>query len=159
MKRLAFKYSYAVHVGHYRKMTARARAETSLDAEREALLGTHDTIESQKRRWINGGPDCLVSWLVAFANFIINFLVVGLGRMSGILYIVFMQMFHADRQTASVPFSVQQAARNLFGPLAGILGQKYGVRSVTVVGGVIGALSVGGCYFVKDINSITLLWE
>ncbi|GBM88292.1 hypothetical protein AVEN_2103-1 [Araneus ventricosus] len=109
------------------------------------------------RGWASG-PDSLLSWLIAIANFVINFIVVGLGRMSGILYVVFMHKFDVDRQTSSVPFSVQQAARNLFGPAAGILGQKYGVLSVTAVGGLIGAVSAGGCFFAKDINSITVLW-
>ncbi|KAF8788124.1 uncharacterized protein LOC129972164 [Argiope bruennichi] len=133
--------------------------------EREPLLDPTRPLRSnsQKRSskksggWASG-PDSQLSWLIAIANFLINFIIVGLGRMSGILYVVFMHKFSVDRQTSSMPFSVQQAARNLFGPAAGILGQKYGVLSVTAVGGLIGALSTGGCYFARDITSITVLW-
>ncbi|CAL1299375.1 unnamed protein product [Larinioides sclopetarius] len=131
-------------------------------SEREPLLppiSRPDSLKPSKRsRGWASGPDCVLSWFIAIANFLINFIVVGLGRMSGILYVVFMHKFDVDRQTSSVPFSVQQAARNLFGPAAGILGQKYGVLSVTAIGGLIGAISAGGCFFAKDINSITILW-
>ncbi|GFU38602.1 uncharacterized protein NPIL_14501 [Nephila pilipes] len=135
------------------------------ESEYDHLLSSSSRSESPKHhrrktfreRWANG-PDCLLSWLVALANFLINFIVVGLGRMSGILYVVFMQIYDADREAASVPFSVQQAARNLFGPVAGIMGQKYGVRSVTVVGGFIGAVSAAACFFATSITSITVLW-
>ncbi|XP_015920784.1 monocarboxylate transporter 9 [Parasteatoda tepidariorum] len=107
---------------------------------------------------MKSGRDGFRAWVIAFDNFLINFIVVGLGRMSGILYIAFMKMFHIDRQTASMPFSIQQAARTFFGPLAGILGQKYGIRCVTIIGGIIGTISAISCYFVMDITWITVLW-
>lgn len=44
------------------------------------------------------------------------------------------------------------------GPAAGILGQKYGLRAVTVLGGIIGSLSAIIPYFQMNITSITVLW-
>ncbi|GFQ91180.1 uncharacterized protein TNCT_260681, partial [Trichonephila clavata] len=148
------------------QVRSRSRMSPGLrESERSYLLSSDSRPASPKHvkrkpfreRWASG-PDSLISWLVAMANFLINFIVVGLGRMSGILYVVFMQIYETDRQTAAIPFSVQQAARNLFGPVAGIMGQKYGVRIVTVVGGFIGAVSAAGCFFATSIDTITVLW-
>ncbi|KAG8180397.1 hypothetical protein JTE90_025447 [Oedothorax gibbosus] len=148
------------------KMAPGPKAGYYEETEREPLLGVpNPAAKTDVEKGSNKGqtksvpgPDGLLSWGVAIANFLINFIVVGLGRMSGILYVVFMQLFNADRQTASIPFSVQQAARNLFGPLAGILGQKYGIRSVVIVGGFVGTISAGVCFFATDLNWITVMW-
>ncbi|XP_035210724.1 monocarboxylate transporter 13-like isoform X2 [Stegodyphus dumicola] len=104
------------------------------------------------------GPDGGWAWLVALAACLINFIMAGLGRMSGILYVAFIDLFHVDRERASLPFSVRSATRNLLGPVVGILGQKYGVRAVTITGGVIGTLSAASCFYAKDIVWITIIW-
>ena len=44
------------------------------------------------------------------------------------------------------------------GPVVGILGQKYGVRPVTMVGAITGALSAGICFYAQDMVWITVLW-
>lgn len=44
------------------------------------------------------------------------------------------------------------------GPIVGILGQKYGVRSVCIAGGTIASLSAALCFFAPDITWITALW-
>ncbi|KFM75555.1 Monocarboxylate transporter 5, partial [Stegodyphus mimosarum] len=117
---------------------------------------TAKTERSPKKRFVgSNGPQ---SWMAAFANFFINFIIVGFGRMSGIFYVVFMDTFNVGRQVASVPFSVQQSASNLFGPLAGIFGQKYGLRTVTLAGGLIGSISAVSCFYRTDIPWITISW-
>lgn len=40
----------------------------------------------------------------------------------------------------------------------GILGQKYGIRKVSVIGGVLGTVSAAACFFADDINWITIMW-
>ncbi|XP_035233541.1 uncharacterized protein LOC118205361 [Stegodyphus dumicola] len=98
------------------------------------------------------------AWLVVFAACLINLIMAGLGRMGGILYVAFIDTFHVDRKTASAPFSIRAGTRYLLGPVVGILGQKYGVRAVTLFGGIIGTISAAGCFFVQDIVWVTVLW-
>ncbi|XP_035208760.1 monocarboxylate transporter 9-like [Stegodyphus dumicola] len=132
-------------------------------SEEDPLLGAELKIKNTakikrppKKRFIDpNGPQ---SWMAAFANFFINFIIIGFGRMSGIFYVVFMDTFHVGRQVASVPFSVQQSASNLFGPLAAILGQKYNIRSVVLAGGLIGSISAVSCFYKTDITWITISW-
>lgn len=104
------------------------------------------------------GPDSTVSWVVAFAAFMINFIMAGLSRMSGILYVAFIEMFKIDRKGASMPFSVRSSTMNLLGPVVGVLGQKYGVRKVSVIGGILGTVSAAACFYADEITWITMIW-
>ncbi|GFY74712.1 monocarboxylate transporter 9 [Trichonephila inaurata madagascariensis] len=104
------------------------------------------------------GPDGGWAWVVAFSACIISFIMAGLGRMSGILYVAFIETFGVDRKAASTPFSVRSSTRNLLGPIVGILGQKYGVRMVTITGGILATFSAAVCFFSPDIIWITILW-
>lgn len=61
------------------------------------------------------GPDGVEAWCVALSACFINFVMAGLGRMSGILYVAFIDIFVVNRLQASIPFSVRSMARNLFG--------------------------------------------
>lgn len=61
------------------------------------------------------GPDGIEAWTVALAACIISFVNAGLARMSGILYVAFIDIYHIDRRDASLPFSVRSSMRNLFG--------------------------------------------
>lgn len=40
----------------------------------------------------------------------------------------------------------------------GVLGQKYGVRKVSVIGGIVGTISAAACYFGDNILWLTILW-
>ncbi|XP_071035457.1 uncharacterized protein [Parasteatoda tepidariorum] len=104
------------------------------------------------------GPDVGFAWAVASAACFMNFIMAGLGRMSGILFVAFIEFFQVDRKRASIPFSARSSARNLFGPVVGILGQKYGARKVIVSGSLIGSISCILCFFTTDIVWITILW-
>lgn len=44
------------------------------------------------------------------------------------------------------------------GPIVGILGQKYGVRTTTLIGGIIGSLSAMFCFYARNMMWITILW-
>ncbi|XP_042903086.1 uncharacterized protein [Parasteatoda tepidariorum] len=126
-----------------------------LQSESEKVIAVSKTIPPKKRV---AKPDDGFAWVVAIAACAINLIMAGLGRMSGILFVAFIEIFGVDRKSASMPFSVRSSARNLFGPVVGILGQKYGSRKVIVVGGIVGTLSSAACFFAPDIVWITVLW-
>lgn len=44
------------------------------------------------------------------------------------------------------------------GPLVGYLGHKFGLRLITAIGAIVGALGAGLCYFAETIEMVTLLW-
>lgn len=113
--------------------------------------------EKQKLR-MKEAPDVGYAWVVAVAACLINFIIAGLGRMSGILYVAFIENFNVTRKEATEPFTIRSSTRNLLGPVVGILGQQYGVRAVSLAGGVIGTISAAACYFAPSITWITIIW-
>lgn len=132
-------------------------ATRCLKSEEQGMAATRTDEKMQLKVQIEG-PDGTSAWIVAVAVCLINFIMAGLGRMSGILFVAFIETYGIDRKSASMPSSVRSSARNLLGPVVGILGQKYGARSITIIGGIVATTSAVTCFFANDITWITILW-
>ncbi|KFM56699.1 Monocarboxylate transporter 14, partial [Stegodyphus mimosarum] len=104
------------------------------------------------------GPDQAVGWIIALACFFINFIMAGLARTAGVLFVAIIDLYHISRESATTPFSIRVCVRNLMGPLIGLLGQKYGIRSITTAGAAVAALGSILCYFAPNIFWITVFW-
>ncbi|XP_055934699.1 uncharacterized protein LOC129964054 [Argiope bruennichi] len=104
------------------------------------------------------GPDSIRAYWVAFSAFFISFITAGIGRVSGILLPHLLTEFGIDREMASVPFSVQLALRNLLGPIVGVLGHKFGVRKITLLGVVILAFSTALCCSTHNYFWVIVYW-
>ncbi|XP_071041199.1 monocarboxylate transporter 12 isoform X3 [Parasteatoda tepidariorum] len=103
-------------------------------------------------------PDKGYAWVVALAACIVNMILSGITRMIGILYVAIIDEYEVTRQEASVPFTVRNAIRYLSGPIVGVLGQIFGIRTVTFVGGVVAAAgSILSC-FAPTVPWITVFW-
>ncbi|KAG8178344.1 hypothetical protein JTE90_029298 [Oedothorax gibbosus] len=103
-------------------------------------------------------PDSGYAWVVVFAACIINGILSGMARMIGILYVAIIETYGVSRKEASLPFTVRNAIRYLSGPLVGILGQRYGIRSVTFAGGIIAALGSVLCCVAPTVTWISVFW-
>ncbi|XP_054706322.1 monocarboxylate transporter 12-B-like isoform X2 [Uloborus diversus] len=106
----------------------------------------------------SSGPDEAIGWLIAMSCFFINFIMAGLARTAGVLYVALIDIYGVSRESATTPFSIRVSVRNMTGPLIGLLGQKYGIRKVTTVGGFVAALGSILCYFAPNIFWITMFW-
>ncbi|XP_054715349.1 uncharacterized protein LOC129224827 [Uloborus diversus] len=104
------------------------------------------------------GPDGTAAWIVAFAAFVINFIMAGIFRVGGILFVAIMERYGTDRKSASMPFSVRSSIRNLAGPAVGILGAKYGAPPVIIAGGISGVLSAAACFYVSNVTGLIIVW-
>ncbi|XP_055934297.1 monocarboxylate transporter 12-B-like [Argiope bruennichi] len=104
------------------------------------------------------GPDQAKGWVIAMACFWINFIMLGLARTAGVLYVALIELYGVSREAATTPFSIRVCVRNFTGPLIGILGLKYGVRISTAVGGFIAAMGGILCFFAPDVFWITVFW-
>ncbi|GIY01509.1 monocarboxylate transporter 14 [Caerostris darwini] len=85
------------------------------------------------------GPDQAIGWLVAMACFFINVIMSGIARAAGVLYVALIELYGVSRESATTPFSIRVCVRNTTGPLIGLLGLRYGIRAVTMVGGFVAA--------------------
>ncbi|XP_054707804.1 monocarboxylate transporter 12-B-like [Uloborus diversus] len=106
----------------------------------------------------SSGPDEAIGWLIAMSCFFINFIMAGLARTTGVLFVALIDLYGVSRESATTPFSIRVSVRSMTGPLVGLLGQKYGIRKVTTAGGFVAAFGCILCYFAPNIFWITIFW-
>ncbi|GFX25382.1 hypothetical protein TNCV_1423671 [Trichonephila clavipes] len=82
----------------------------------------------------------------------------GILRATGHIYLALIDTYGVSRFQANLPFSVRNVVRNLGGPLAGAVGQRFGLRNVTLLGGLLGSLGILLCSFAPNVLWIALLW-
>ncbi|CAL1275603.1 unnamed protein product [Larinioides sclopetarius] len=103
-------------------------------------------------------PDSARSWAIAAAACVINTLLSGISRATGLFYVALIETYGVSRLQANLPFTMRNAVRNLLGPLVGAIGQRYGPRDVTIAGGVFASLGIILCTFAPNVIWITILW-
>lgn len=104
------------------------------------------------------GPDQARSWAIAMAGCVINGLLSGISRTTGLFYVSLIQTYGVSRMEANLPFTLRNVIRNLGGPLAGAIGQRYGARDVTFIGGIFAFLGITLCSFAPNVTWICVLW-
>ncbi|KAG8197310.1 hypothetical protein JTE90_007556 [Oedothorax gibbosus] len=97
-------------------------------------------------------------WVVTFACFVVCFIMAGLARASGVLYVAVIELYGCSREAASAPFSVRFSVRNLAGPIIGVLGQRYGIRAIVVSGGILAGIGGALCALAPDVFWLTVFW-
>lgn len=75
------------------------------------LFGIESPFYTMKRR----GLDSAESWGIAVASIVVNFLILGPARLSGVLFVAIMERYGVDRKQASLPFTVCYVLRTLPG--------------------------------------------
>ncbi|GFX25385.1 hypothetical protein TNCV_1423701 [Trichonephila clavipes] len=103
-------------------------------------------------------PDSARSWAIALAACAINALMSGITRTTGLLYVALIDTYGVSRFEANLPFTMRNIVRCLGGPVTGALGQRFGPRDVTLIGGVFGSLGIVLCTFAPNVIWITILW-
>ncbi|GFU06134.1 uncharacterized protein NPIL_142281 [Nephila pilipes] len=103
------------------------------------------------------GVDSAESWRIAAASIIINFLILAPARLSGVLFVAFMDRYNVDREQASLPFTLCYILRTLPGPLAGYLAETFGLRRMSIIGCVLSTVGVASCFLADDIITVTIL--
>ncbi|GFY46276.1 monocarboxylate transporter 9 [Trichonephila inaurata madagascariensis] len=98
------------------------------------------------------------AWMVAFSCFMINFIMAGLARAAGVLYVAVIELYGVSREAATTPFSIRFSVRNMSGPVVGILGNRFGIRATVLTGGILAG--VGGilCVLSPNVFWITVFW-
>ncbi|GFU31252.1 uncharacterized protein TNCV_8301, partial [Trichonephila clavipes] len=97
---------------------------------------------------------CLILGLICF----ISFLILGISRLSGLLFVACMARYNTGRKEASLPFILGYTIRNVSGPFVGYLGKRFGLITVTVLGCILSTVGVGACFFAENIVAVIFLW-
>lgn len=85
-------------------------------------------------------PDGGWGWVVVFSSFIISMIADGISFSFGLLYIEFLEEFQASKATTAWIGSLFIAVPLLSGPVMSALVDRYGCRSMTILGGIISTL-------------------
>ncbi|CAL1275601.1 unnamed protein product [Larinioides sclopetarius] len=103
-------------------------------------------------------PDKGRAWVIAFSGCFINMILSGLSRMIGILYVAVIDTYSISRAEATLPFTIRNAVRCLSGPLVGIIGTRFGIRTVTFFGGLMAAAGAALCSVAPNISWLAVCW-
>ncbi|CAG9785957.1 unnamed protein product [Diatraea saccharalis] len=87
-----------------------------------------------------GIPDGGWGWVVVLSSFIISMIADGISFSFGLLYIEFLEEFQASKSTTAWIGSLFIAVPLLSGPVMSALVDRYGCRSMTILGGLISTL-------------------
>jgi len=110
---------------------------------------------SKSQKGVPLHPDGGWGWVIAAGSALCHFLVVGLGRSFGLFYLVLLDMFGQSAGLTSLVVAIFNTMRQCLGPVAGYLVDRYTVRAVVIVGGVIMLI---GCTISAFATSILYLY-
>ncbi|KAG7302535.1 hypothetical protein JYU34_012453 [Plutella xylostella] len=85
-------------------------------------------------------PDGGWGWIVVLSSFVISMIADGISFSFGLLYIEFLDEFQASKSTTAWIGSLFIAVPLLSGPIMSALVDRYGCRSMTILGGIISTL-------------------
>lgn len=101
-------------------------------------------------------PDGGWGWLVVLASIVISAVADGVSFSFGLLYIEFLKEFGASKSRTSLIGSLFLAVPLLTGTIMSALVDRYGCRSMTILGGIIAGSGFIISAFVDDINVMYL---
>ncbi|XP_015925499.1 monocarboxylate transporter 9 [Parasteatoda tepidariorum] len=104
------------------------------------------------------GPDKGHAWVIAFTAGMITMILSGISKMVGILYVAVIDTYQVSRGEATLPFTFRKSLRCLTGPIVGIVGQRYGIRAVTLGGAVIAALGAALSFLAPTVTWLAVCW-
>ncbi|KFM82484.1 hypothetical protein X975_23724, partial [Stegodyphus mimosarum] len=104
------------------------------------------------------GPDRGHAWVIAIAACVITMILSGISKMVGILYVAVIDTYDTTRFEATLPFTFRKSLRSSAGIVVGVIGQRYGIRTVTLWGGVIAALGAGLCFVAPTVTWLAVCW-
>ncbi|XP_015922047.2 monocarboxylate transporter 5-like [Parasteatoda tepidariorum] len=96
------------------------------------------------------------SWIVAVACAVIYCLFAPVYRLAAIFYAEFVDNFDIDRKSASIPFVVLGFVRCSSGPIYGILGERFGLRCMTLVGCCLCVIGLTASFFAQDVIALSV---
>lgn len=82
-------------------------------------------------------PDGGWGWFIVFGSFLCHFIIGGMERSAGLLYLYFIERFRQSAATTAWTTTLASALRLMLGPLCSFLCNKFSCRHVVIVGSLI----------------------
>merc|ERR1719350_453794 len=130
---------------------------TSVSSKKNGFHNEEDSLsgKSCSSNELPTPPDGGWGWVVVFASFMIHIIADGITYSFGIFVVALIDKFNADRGYASLIPSILVGITLGAGPIASSFVNKYGCRTVTILGAIIAA---GGLALSMFATSITYLF-
>ncbi|XP_045478236.1 monocarboxylate transporter 12-like [Harmonia axyridis] len=100
-------------------------------------------------------PDGGWGWVIVAASFMVNLIADGITFSFGVIFVEFVDYFHADRGTTAVVGGLFMAMPLLSGPIASFLTDRYGCRKVTIFGSILSSVAF---MISSRMNSMMMLY-
>ncbi|XP_059490944.1 uncharacterized protein LOC132205707 [Neocloeon triangulifer] len=97
-------------------------------------------------------PDGGWGWLVLAGSVLVNILVPGTVKSFGVLFVEFLEVFHATPAAAAWIPALCYFLYSSLGPVASVLSAKFSYRTVTIMGGLFAAFGMILSYFASSIT-------
>ncbi|XP_038212152.1 monocarboxylate transporter 9-like [Zerene cesonia] len=135
------------------------KVKIDIDNEIKDHVKENDVKEKQKLIKVSEVPKAKIpdggwGWVVVFSSFVISMIADGISFSFGLLYMEFLEEFKASKATTAWIGSLFIAVPLLSGPVMSALVDRYGCRSMTILGGLISTL---GFVLASVSNSIELM--
>lgn len=101
-------------------------------------------------------PDGGWGWIVVLSSVVISMIADGISFSFGLLYIEFLYEFQASKSATSWIGSLFLAVPLMTGPIMSALVDRYGCRSMTIVGGIVSALGFILSCFARSMTMMYL---
>lgn len=126
-------------------------ASLSSGSSSSTSSSSSESIEISEARPPDGGW----GWVVVAASFVINLIADGITFSFGVIFVEFLKYFEENRSKTAWIGSLFMAMPLLSGPIASFLTDRYGCRTVTMVGSV---MASGGFIISSMANSMEVLF-
>ncbi|XP_021360061.1 monocarboxylate transporter 9-like isoform X2 [Mizuhopecten yessoensis] len=103
-------------------------------------------------------PDGAWAWVVVIAASCIRIIVYGNSYTSGVVYYVILDVFGKSRAETSWIASVITAATFATCPISGVLVNRFGMRKVALVGGIVASSGLMASSFATNLPILTLCY-
>ena len=125
------------------------------DADGDSICSSSESGDDEETGGRSKIPDGGWGWVVVLASMIISMVADGISFSFGLLYIEFLEHFGESKSKTAWIGSLFMAVPLLSGPIGSALVDRYGCRTMTIVGGIISGVGFTMSAFV---NSIELMY-
>lgn len=91
------------------------------------------------------------AWIVLISAFMIHLISYGFAWSTGVYYVVFLEAFQQPKSVTAWAGALPTAMCYAIGPISSMLTNKYGLRPVIMLGGVIAAVGLSLSYFAPSL--------
>ncbi|CAH2980077.1 unnamed protein product [Chilo suppressalis] len=117
-----------------------SKRKTNMAPDDDSECDVEEETDISEKEMKVGIPDGGWGWVVVMSSFIISMIADGISFSFGLLYIEFLEEFQASKSTTAWIGSLFIAVPLLSGPVMSALVDRYGCRSMTILGGLISTL-------------------